>query len=246
MNRTHNKAGFTACSFEIRTDGSGVQLLPAGAFKARDGRPKDVQSGHWFLDGQSASRLITKVSARATDVVIDYEHQTLNSTDNGLPAPAAAWFKGSALEWREGQGLFVTSVDWTEKGSAFIAAKEYRYLSPVFSYDKNTGEVLDLHHVGLTNYPALDGMDSLPALAAARFEQAASDVEAGQLDAQTLAVCKAMGVTPADYIVTLKGQHRDEAIPGTPTTAEGLDTQTLAICKAMGVKPDEYLATLNG
>lgn len=63
-------------------------------------------------------------------------------------------------------------MDWTEKAAGFIAAKEYRYLSPVFSYDKQTGEVLDLIHVALTNYPALDGMDSLPALAAARFQLA--------------------------------------------------------------------------
>lgn len=106
--------------------------------------------------------------------------------------------------------------------------------------------MLDLHHVGLTNYPALDGMDSLPALAAARFEQAASDVEAGQLDAQTLAVCKAMGVTPADYLVALKEQQRSDSMPSTVSTVEGLDAQTLAICKAMSVSPEDYLATLNG
>lgn len=166
-------AAIAACIFEIQAEGPAIQLFPVGAFKARDGRPRDVAAGAWFIDAQVAQRLIAQAAARATDVVIDYEHQTLNSAENGLPAPAAAWFSGSGLEWREGQGLFATGVQWTDKASAMLAAREYRYLSPVFTYDKQTGEVLELLHVGLTNYPALDGMASLPALAAARFELAA-------------------------------------------------------------------------
>ena len=165
-------AAIAACIFEIQAEGPAIQLFPVGAFKARDGRPRDVAAGAWFIDAQVAQRLIAQAAARATDVVIDYEHQTLNSAENGLPAPAAAWFSGSGLEWREGQGLFATGVYWTDKASAMLAAREYRYLSPVFTYDKQTGEVLELLHVGLTNYPALDGMASLPALAAARFELA--------------------------------------------------------------------------
>lgn len=160
---------YAACTFEVRADGAAIQLFPSGAFKARDGRPKEVEA--WRIDGAVAARLIAQVAARATDVVVDYEHQTLNSAENGLPAPAAGWFH--ALEWREGAGLFATDVRWTERARAMIDAGEYRYLSPVFSYDPKTGEVLDLHHVGLTNYPALDGMASLPALAAARFDLAA-------------------------------------------------------------------------
>lgn len=160
---------YAACTFEVQADGAAIQLFPSGAFKARDGRPKEVAA--WRIDGAVAARLIAQVAARATDVVVDYEHQTLNSAENGLPAPAAGWFH--ALEWREGAGLFATDVRWTERARAMIDAGEYRYLSPVFSYDPKTGEVLDLHHVGLTNYPALDGMASLPALAAARFDLAA-------------------------------------------------------------------------
>lgn len=165
-------SAIAACTFEIQADGTAIQLLPAGAFKARDGRPKDVQAGHWYIDDQVAARLLARLAARATDVVIDYEHQTLNSTENGLPAPAAGWFAGVSMEWREGQGLFASSVSWTDKASAMIAAKEYRYLSPVFSYHPATGEVLDLLHVGLTNYPAIDNLQPLQALAAARFQLA--------------------------------------------------------------------------
>ena len=167
-----NISPIAACTFEIQSKGGAIQLFPAGAFKARDGRPNETASGHWLINDAIAARLIAKVVASATDLVIDYEHQTLNSAENGQPAPAAGWFHG--LEWRAGDGLFAIDTRWTGRAKAMIEAGEYRYLSPVFSYDQQTGEVLDLHHVGLTNYPALDGMAALPALAAARFRHAHS------------------------------------------------------------------------
>lgn len=105
----------------------------------------------------------------AGDLVIDYEHQTLNAEKNGQPAPAAGWFKGSSVEWREGSGLFATNVEWTDAAKALITAKEYRYLSPVIAYDKTSGEVLAILMVALTNYPAIDGLGDLAAVAAARF-----------------------------------------------------------------------------
>jgi len=163
---------FASCTFELQAEGAAIQLFPAGAFSARDGRPADVDAGHWYIDGQVATRVLASAGARATDLVIDYEHQTLACAENGKPAPAAGWIKGAALEWREGQGLFATAPEWTENAAAYIKAREYRYLSPVFTYDTRTGAVLELLHVGLTNNPALDGMASLPALAAARFELA--------------------------------------------------------------------------
>lgn len=164
---------FAACTFEIQADGAAIQLLPAGPFKARDGRPADVKAGHWVINGQVAAKLIAKAATRATDVVVDFEHQTLNSEKNGQPAPAAGWLKGAALEWRDGQGLFATNPEWVGDTADLIKTRKYRYLSPVFSYDRATGEVLELHHVGLTNYPAIDGMADLAALAAARFQLAA-------------------------------------------------------------------------
>ncbi|EJF7776011.1 protease, partial [Salmonella enterica subsp. enterica] len=34
------------------------QLLPAGYFSARDGRPEDVPGGQWFIDAAVAERFI--------------------------------------------------------------------------------------------------------------------------------------------------------------------------------------------
>jgi phage I-like protein len=209
MNANHTTA-ISACSFEIQANNKSVQLLPAGTFKARDGRPADVPARHWYTDAALAAHVIAKASALATDIVIDYEHQTLNAENNGQPAPAAGWLQGAALEWREGQGLFATGVQWTPSAAAMVKAREYRYLSPVFRYDRQTGAVLELLHVGLTNFPALDGMESLPALAAARFQSAAPESSPATttgiaaLSAEALHCCRMMNVSAADYLATLR------------------------------------------
>lgn len=137
------------------------RLLPAGEFRSADGsgRPKDVPA--WHIDAQTAIPVIARCLARQSRPVIDYEHQTLYTEKNGQPAPASGWVE--ALEWRD-DGLYITA-DWTERAAAMIDAREYRYISPVFSYDK-TGRVLDIKHVGLTNNPGLDGLTDLAALSA--------------------------------------------------------------------------------
>lgn len=133
-----------------------IQLFPAGEFRARDGRPAECAA--WIMTREVADRLIAAADARDTPYVLDYEHQTLRAAKNGQPAPAAAFFK--KLEWREGEGLFAVDVEWTVAAAAMVEAKEYRFISPVFSYDK-TGQVLELLNAALTNTPALDGMDDV-------------------------------------------------------------------------------------
>lgn len=227
-----------ACTFEIRVTESAIQLLPAGSFKARDGRPKEVAA--WCIDGAIAARLIAQVAARSTDVVVDYEHQTISSVENGQPAPAAGWFH--ALEWREGVGLFATGVRWTDRAKAMINAGEYRYLSPVFSYDPKTGDVLDLHHVGLTNYPALDGMAALPALAAARFGlpsgkdqgnaqiEAVSDSEIVSLKQEVAALRAAQSATAVEQLVQ-SGLTAGRLLPAQEHWARELGHSSLAALK---------------
>lgn len=145
-----------ACSMAL-TATRELQLLPAGAFSARDGRPTDAPG--WNIDAALAQALIAAAGARSTQYVIDYEHQTLLAKENGKPAPAAGWF--SKMEWRDGVGLFAVDVEWTAAASAMIDAKEYKYVSPVIGYDKKTGAVTALYMAAITNNPAIDGMDEL-------------------------------------------------------------------------------------
>nr|WP_234918640.1 phage protease [Aeromonas veronii] len=150
---------------QLTPQGDGwYQLLPVGPFKARDGRPFDVASGHWQLDGQIAAALIARAKALGQDILIDYDHQTLKTDQNGQPAPAAGWYNADEIEWREGQGLFI-KPRWTERAAALVAAKEYRFLSAVFPYDAQ-GHPLELRMTAITNDPGVVGMQALAALSA--------------------------------------------------------------------------------
>lgn len=161
-----------ACSFVL--DGSGplgqdigggrhlVQCTPAGKFLPADGRAMDVAS--WYIDAELAAQVIARHDARGRPTVIDYEHQTLHKEKNGQPAPAAGWLH--RLRWIEGRGLF-GEVEWTDEAKALIAAKKYRYFSPVFEYARPSGHVLAVHMGAITNDPGLSGLEPLSLLAAA-------------------------------------------------------------------------------
>ncbi|HDZ8927729.1 TPA: phage protease [Aeromonas dhakensis] len=140
------------------------QLLPMGPFKARDGRPFDVPGGHWQLDKAIATTLINRVREQGQDILIDYDHQTLKTDQNGQPAPAAGWYNANEIEWREGAGLFI-KPRWTDRAAALVAAGEYRFLSAVFPYDAQ-GRPLELRMTAITNDPGVVGMQALAALSA--------------------------------------------------------------------------------
>lgn len=144
------------------TTGDAQVLLPSGAFDAPRGAMQG--SGPWYLSSDRGQALASALQSRARDIPIDYEHQTLRAATNGQPAPAAGWIEPSAIQWDPERGLVATSVHWTDRAAAHIAASEYRYVSPVFSYSAD-GAVLDLYHVALTNTPALDDLPEV-ALAA--------------------------------------------------------------------------------
>lgn len=165
MKRSLNDIAVAPCSFQLRTDGY-MQLTPAGRFRAKDGRPFGVPD--WFINDQTAPKVLARLKARQDRIVVDYEHQTLNAEKNGQPAPAAAWFRGADVEWRSGEGLFV-KPEYTEAAKARIEADEYKYTSPVIVYNKRTGEVLDIQMAALVNYAAIDGMKELDAVAAAKY-----------------------------------------------------------------------------
>ena len=225
-----------ACAFEVRS-GAELQLLPAGEFRSLDGRPEKIPA--WRIDARIAARLIARVAARANRLVIDYEHQTLHTERNGQPAPAAGWFK--TLAWREpdaqgrGGGLFATDVEWTERARAMIEAGEYRYLSPVFVYDTQTGEVLDILHAALTNNPALDGMAEVAARAAARLAAFSEETAMNELLNKLLAALGLAETTSeADALAAVT------ALKAKADKAEDLTAQ-LAAARAQAPDPAKYV-----
>ncbi|CAM3932699.1 MULTISPECIES: phage protease [Pseudoalteromonas] len=160
--------GFAACRFasEINEQGISerVMVMPDGYFKSHDGRPFDVPANAWLLDQAAFELLKSTASTRTNDYHFDYEHQTLHAEENGKPAPASGWFNPSDLEYVPGEGLYALNVRWTPNARAHLKNDEYRFISPVFHYDKQTGRPTKLRHFALTNDPAVDGMDKVAVL----------------------------------------------------------------------------------
>lgn len=154
----------TEAAFVVGEDGY-IQALPDGHFASVDGRPDDVAGGKWLMDSVAFAALQANTPHKAGDLVIDYEHQTLNKEKNGQPAPAAGWFNIDDVQYRQGQGLFI-KPRFTDNAIAYLTAKEYKYFSLVFGYDTSTGRPQFIHSAALTNRPGVDGMLPLAALAA--------------------------------------------------------------------------------
>lgn len=122
-----------------------VELLPAGVFHGRDGR------GPFHVSDPQAVIAATTSLRMEAGIPIDYDHATDFAAPEGRPAPAAGWIR----ELDERQGAIWGRVDWTDRASAAIAAREYRYLSPVFQFNPDDGTVTRLLRAGLTNNPNL-------------------------------------------------------------------------------------------
>lgn len=121
-----------------------VHLLTPGVIQARDGRT-------FVMDDPKAVVAATLRWAGATDIAVDYEHQIDLAKINGKPAPAAGWIK--RLDVRD-SGIWGL-VEWTDAAARMIAAKEYRYVSPVIRLTSDL-RIVDIIRVALTNSPALD------------------------------------------------------------------------------------------
>lgn len=153
--------GIASLELELSPADAEIRILPTGVFRAADGRPENLPG--WKIDAKIAQTLIAQAAASPDQLLIDYEHQSMAASKNGQPVPAAGWFR--QMRWHEGKGLFMANAEWTAKAKGMIAAKEYRYISPVFAFDVKTGEVLRIVSVALTNTPALSGLVDLDALA---------------------------------------------------------------------------------
>lgn len=119
-----------------------INIIPIGHVKS--------QKGDFIVDEESYRLMKSHMKERGIDIVIDYEHQTLED----VQAPAGGWIKELYLE----SGAISAKVEWTDRAKEYLKNKEYRYLSPVIMVRKNDNKAMMLHSVALTNTPAIDGM----------------------------------------------------------------------------------------
>ena len=172
-------------------------IIPAGTFSAPNGSLKG--NGPWTLNDADGLALVANANS-GVDVVVDYEHQTLLSSQNGQPAPAAGWLLAGGFSWIPDQGVVATQVRWTDEAAEMIQEGEYRFLSPVFSYSPE-GVPISLMSVALTNTPALTQLQEL-AVAATNRGCSMTDVKAPVADTPTPAPAITPVTTPPQAALT--------------------------------------------
>lgn len=134
-----------------------VKLLPIGEIAMRDSR------GPFHIRDRAHAETIvaaTKQWLGSADFNFDYGH----AIQRDQAAIAAGWAARDGLT-AEDDGIYA-EVEWTAAAAEKIAAREYRYLSPLFLAAKD-GTVLRLKNAALVNIGAID----LPAIAAGLQEE---------------------------------------------------------------------------
>ncbi|MCU8007738.1 phage protease [Shewanella sp. SM87] len=265
MPATTTALGFAALSSQLNVNSEAdfvvgedgyIQALPDGHFAAVDGRPEDVAGGKWLMDSVAFAALQANTPHKAGDLVIDYEHQTLNKEKNGQPAPAAGWFNIDDVQYRQGQGLFI-KPRFTDNAIAYLTAKEYKYFSLVFGYDTSTGRPQFIHSAALTNRPGVDGMLPLASLAALAALNTSlnphepiqsTDTEELHVNPLLKKILAALGVEIPDDVTALTAEQEVAALSAlnTLTTAansvDGLKQEVTALTAKVGtVDLSEYV-----
>lgn len=109
-----------------------------------------------------------------------------------------------------------------------IRAGEYRFLSPVFRADADTGAVLELLMAAITNNPALDGMDAV----AARFSSQPEPLMNETLKKLLAALGLPETTAEAEALVAVA------ALKAKADGADGLQAEVVALKTAAAAAPD--------
>lgn len=210
-------------------------VFPEGETRSGDGSGRPTECDSWKLNSSNGHLLAATLNARPTDMVIDYEHQTLNKEKNGQPAPAAGWLAAGQFEYIDGVGLCNKSPSWTPKGTKSIADREYRYKSPVIAYDTD-GNVTNVMNVAITNQPALLTLDELTALSA-KFNNQSNRKQDNSMKPLLAYIVAALGLadttTEDEALTALTAQVDDFKTKATDAKVEIDDAKPLAALSAV-------------
>lgn len=139
----------------VQQDDGRIELCVAlaGEWKSRELKVREKE----------LTQMLDNYRKEGRDILFDYDHKCLGGFLSEADSRAAGW--GKHMEIRDG-ALYV-QMEPTARGREAIEAGEYRYLSPVFEYqrtDRVSGKIMKdwrLHSVALTNTPYLT---ELPAI----------------------------------------------------------------------------------
>lgn len=148
-----------------------------------------TRKGEFVLDSQDAEACVADFKAHGADLMVDWEHLSLDDEAPVEDRRAAGW---AQLEMRQDGSLWAVDVRWTQEAKAAIEAKEFRYTSPAFSSDEQSPpHIRTILNCALCNLPATDDLPPLIA-ASTTADLPAPSLEKNRMD--LAAIAKALGL----------------------------------------------------
>ena len=189
-------------------------MAPPSSFRIFPMGDIETTKGVFKCTPKGLAAIMAAAADWGNEFSIDYEHAAV-AMPTGGPSPAAGWFSLQASD----AGLDAVGVRWTDRACDLLCAREYRYFSPTFLVD-DSGEIVELVNLALTNLPATKRMEPLMAT------RITLDQPRGDADAVTLAaerarlddanrtitsLCEIFGVDKAADAIALAKVARDDA-----------------------------------
>lgn len=142
-------------------DGEGDKKTPPKEFRIFAAGLFDTTKGPFLFDVDAAMSVQRCAAEYGNQLNVDYNHGQAESwpVDPSLSGKSAGTFD---VELRNGE-LWAVNVVWTPAAYAAIEQREWRFISPWFSYDGETRRIHELHNVALTNTPATKNLKPLTA-----------------------------------------------------------------------------------
>ena len=153
LRRVHAALEFD--STDVEKDASGVPV----AFRMWRAGVNPTDHGDHVLTPRSVATLLAAQLERGNLFSVDVDHMSLDPKAPPENHKAVGWF---TIEDRNGD-LWATNVQWTDAVRAGLAKDppEWRYFSPAYDTKKDSGEIVRLLNLALTNNPATHHVTAL-------------------------------------------------------------------------------------
>jgi phage I-like protein len=119
----------------------------------------ETTKGTFLFDDAAARAVMESYRSYGNRLTIDYEHKAVDPNRRAGDGKAAGSFE---IELRT-DGLYAVDVRWTPPAFEALTNKEWLYFSPYFSAEAESGRILELINLALTNIPATMNMRPLVA-----------------------------------------------------------------------------------
>jgi len=115
--------------------------------------------GTFVFDELAARSVMEAFASYGNRLTIDYEHKAVDPNRRAGDGKAAGSF---VLELRA-DGLYAVDVRWTPPAARALLNKEWLYFSPYFSAEEESGRIVEVINLALTNIPATKNLQPLVA-----------------------------------------------------------------------------------